>query len=174
MKTSRPKEGDAVLHAFERVLDQLAHDPAFAQVELVGHSAQVRRGGARLVVTIDRIGGVDVALCERIAAHVNGQLAELDQSYSLEVESAGLERSLVRPEDYQRFAGKAARVVTTLAIEGAKTHRGTLVGVRGTNVVLAVAGGELLLPIATIKHANVEYDPRADLVRDKRERREHA
>ena len=59
------------------------------------------------------------------------------------------------------------KIVTTLSIENAKTHRGRLDGVRGTNVILARDKGELPIPIAVIKSANLEYDVRADLQRAK-------
>ena len=55
----------------------------------------------------------------------------------LEVESAGLNRPLLKPSDYERFSGRNVRVVTTLAIGNAKTHRGILGGVRGNAVILA-------------------------------------
>ena len=73
--------------------------------------------------------------------------------------------------DYERFAGKRARIVTTLLVNGGKTHRGTLRGLRGETVILETESGELPLPVATIKSANLEYDPRADLQRNKRERK---
>lgn len=137
------------------------------------HHVHVHRGNATLRVTIDRTGGVDLALCERIAARINATLEPLDESYTLEVESAGLDRPLTRPADYERFAGQSARIVTSLTVNGAKTHRGTLRGLRGEVVVLETEQGELPLPMATIKSANLEYDPRADLQRDKRERKTH-
>ncbi len=158
---------------FEQTLDAIAHDGQFPGVEVVAHSAHVRRGMTTLSVTIDKEGGVDLATCERIASRINDALDEFEDPYSLEVESAGLERPLVRPHDYERFAGKRARIVTSLTINGGKTHRGTLVGLRGETVILATEHGELPLPIATIKSANLEYDPRADLTRDKRERKTH-
>jgi hypothetical protein len=42
---------------------------------------------------------------------------------------------------------------------------------RGETVILETENGELPLPVATIKSANLEYDPRADLQRNKRERK---
>ena len=158
---------------FERTLDAIVHDKAFTGVEIVQHSAHTRRGQTNLRVTIDKDGGVDLATCERIAARINDSLEAFEESYALEVESAGLERPLVRPGDYQRFAGKAVRVVTSLTIDGNKTHRGTLLGLRGETVMLQTEKGELPLPVATIKSAHLEYDPRADLQRDKRERKTH-
>ena len=64
------------------------------------------------------------------------------------------------------------RIVTTLTVDGGKTHRGTLRGLRGEAVGSKTERGELLLPMATIKSANLEYDPRADLRRDKRQRKQ--
>ncbi len=163
----------ALTDAFLRTIDAIAHERASTGVEIVTHAARTRRGVTELTVTIDKDGGVDLATCERIAARINGTLEALDQPYSLEVESAGLERPLMRPNDYERFAGKSVRILTSLSIAGGKTHRGTLVGLRGETVILATANGELPLPIATIKSAHLEYDPRADLQRDKRERKAH-
>ena len=163
----------ALIDRFEQTLEDIVHDKEFASVEIVQRAATPRRGSTTLRVTIDKDGGVDVGTCERIASRINDALEGFTDPYSLEVESAGLERPLVRPSDYERFAGKAARVVTTLTINGNKTHRGTLGGLRGETVILKTDSGELPLPISTIKSANLEYDPRADLQRDKRERKTH-
>ncbi len=161
---------------FERELEAIAHDKAsYPELEIVARRARVARGTTAFGVTIDRPGGADLELCERIAARLNALLETHDAPYSLEVESAGLDRPLVRPADYTRFAGKNARIVTTLTVNGVKTHRGTLRGVRGGSVILDTEAGELPLPIETIKSANLEYDPRADLQRNKQQRkRSHA
>ena len=163
----------ALTRAFERAVDQLQHDAAFADVEVVAHSAHHRRDTHALKVVLDRPGGADVALCERIAGALNARLQGYDEPYVLEVETAGLDRPLTKAGDYKRFSGHDVKVATTLAINGQKTHRGTLHGVRGTNVVLKMKSGELLIPLATIKSARLEYDIRADLRRAKEERKRH-
>ncbi len=160
----------AVTTAFERELDAIAHDASFAGLEIVAHSARPVRGATALRVTIDRPGGADLSLCERVAARLNAQLG--DAEYTLQVESAGLERPLLRSADYERFIGERVRVVTSLTVNGGKTHRGTLRGLRGETVVVENDAGELLLPMAAIKAANLEYDPRADLTRDKLQRKQ--
>lgn len=157
--------------AFEREIDAIVHDAQFAGLEIVAHRARPIRGSTELSVTIDRPGGVDLALCERVAGRLNAQLGSLDAQYTLQVESAGLERPLLRGTDYERFAGQQARIVTSLTVDGGKTHRGILRGLRGETVVIETQRGELLLPMAAIKTANLEYDARADLRRDKRERK---
>jgi ribosome maturation factor RimP len=154
-------------HAFEQVVDALPHLPDFRDVEIIATSVQRHRKTSALHVTVDREGGVDIATCERIAARVNAALEAFPDAYTLEVESAGLNRPLTKPSDYDRFSGRDVKIVTTLVIENAKTHRGKLSGVRGTNVILARDNGELPIPLAVVKSANLEYDVRADLQRAK-------
>ena len=169
---SGSKAGATITGVFERELDAIAHDAAFSGLEIVSHRAYPTRGLIALTVTIDRLGGADLALCERVAARLNANLAVYDDAYSLEVESAGLDRPLIRGADYERFAGQLARIVTSLTVNGGKTHRGVLRGRRGEAVVLETQTGELLLPFAAIKAANLEFDPRADLKRDKLQRKQ--
>lgn len=157
--------------AFERAIDDIAHDARFAGVEIVQHSARGGRRSLTLSLMIDREGGVDVATCERIAGTINARLENYVETYTLEVESAGLNRPLTKPGDYERFSGRDAKIVTSLLVQGGKTHRGVLRGVRGTNVILETSKGELPLPLATIERANLEYDIRTDLKRDKKERK---
>ena len=62
---------------------------------------------------IDKEGGVDINDCEAISRAVDPILDEKDpikESYHFEVCSAGLERALKRPSDYERFMGSAITV----------------------------------------------------------------
>jgi ribosome maturation factor RimP len=168
--------GASFSEAFERIVRAIPHEPAFRGVEIVTTSVRPGRTTA-LAVMVDREGGVDIATCERIAARINVALDAFPDEYTLEVSSAGVDRPLVKPSDYDRFDGKNVKVVTTLAIGNAKTHRGVLAGLRGTNVILrtgAKGETELPIPIETIKSANLEYDIRADLQRAKREKQSKA
>lgn len=160
-----------VTQAFERAIEQIARDSRFPGVEIVAHAARRGRNSTSLSLTIDRDGGVDLATCERIAARINAELETCGELYTLEVESAGLNRPLTKPGDYERFRGRNAKIVTSLLVRGNKTHRGVLQGVRGTNVILNTGKGELPLPLATIDRANLEYDIRSDLTRDKKQRK---
>lgn len=71
-------------------------------------------------------------------------------SYTLEVSSPGLDRPLVRAEDYDRFAGFEVRVETRRTIEGRKRFRGRLVGCRGSDVVIAVEDVEHAIPFGDV------------------------
>ncbi len=164
-------EPSALTEAFERIVHGLPHQREFAGVEIVTTRAQRNRDGWALgvmVANVEKSAGVDIATCERVAARVNLALEAFTEPYTLEVESAGLNRPLIKPSDYERFSGENVRVISTLAIRNAKTHRGRLAGVRGTNVILETAVGELPIPLAVVKSANIEFDIRTDLQRAKR------
>ena len=69
----------------------------------------VREGSERFLrLYLDKDGGVDIADCEAISRAVDPILDEKDpipESYHFEVCSAGLERALKRPGDFERFMG---------------------------------------------------------------------
>ena len=100
-----------------KVTDQVA---AFAQpvVEAYGCSLwdveYVREGSEYFLrLYIDKEGGVDINDCEAISRAVDPILDEKDPipgSYHFEVCSAGLERALKRPGDFQRFMGSPITV----------------------------------------------------------------
>jgi ribosome maturation factor RimP len=157
---------------FERATLSLPYEEEFRDVEIVSHHVH-RHGRAHdLRVVVDRPSGVDVALCERIGARLGELLVDESDPYTLAVESPGLDRPLLRPADYDRFRDRDVCVQTTLPIGRERTHRGKLLGVRGNAAVLATARGELPIPLEMIKSANLEFDYRAALRRDKRERRD--
>jgi ribosome maturation factor RimP len=79
----------------------------------------------------------------------------LPGAYRLEVTSPGIDRPLVRPADYERFAGFEARLETELPIEGRRRFRGRLLGLAGDQVRLALPEGELSIPFEAIKKAKL-------------------
>ena len=100
-----------------KVTDQVA---AFAQPVVEAHGCSlwdveyVREGSEYFLrLYIDKEGGVDINDCEAISRAVEPILDEADPipgSYQFEVCSAGLERALKRPEDFQRFLGSPITV----------------------------------------------------------------
>ena len=81
-------------------------------------------------------------------------------SYSLEVSSPGIDRPLVRPEDYTRFAGFEARVETRQPIEGRRRFRGRLKGVEDDRVIMNVMDVEdsavaIAIPLSDIERAKL-------------------
>ncbi|RED51505.1 ribosome maturation factor RimP [Aestuariispira insulae] len=52
----------------------------------------------------------------------------IDDAYTLEVSSPGIDRPLVKPRDFERFAGYEAKVEMNVAIDGQRRFRGRLLG----------------------------------------------
>ena len=74
----------------------------------------VREGDQRFLrLYLDKEGGVDISDCEAVSRAVDPILDEKDpiaESYHFEVCSAGLERALKRPSDFQQFMGSPVLV----------------------------------------------------------------
>ena len=80
---------------------------------------------------IDKEGGVDISDCEAISRAVDPILDEKDpisESYHFEVCSAGLERALKRPGDFERFMGSPVMVKLYRPRNGLKEIPGILRG----------------------------------------------
>ncbi|MBP5858704.1 ribosome maturation factor RimP [Marivibrio halodurans] len=60
----------------------------------------------------------------------------IPDAYSLEVSSPGIDRPLVRPRDYERFAGFEAKVELARMTGGQKRFRGMLAGIEEGDVLL--------------------------------------
>lgn len=75
--------------------------------------------------------------------------------YLLEVSSPGLDRPLVRREDFARFAGYEARIETARPLDGRRRFRGALRGVEGENVLIEVGGEAMAIAIDDIAAAKL-------------------
>lgn len=84
-----------------------------------------------LRVLLDKEGGVDILDCEAVSRRLSDLLDEADPiegSYTLEVGSAGAERALKRPGDFQRYLGSAVLVKLYRNQDGRKEFPGVLAG----------------------------------------------
>lgn len=107
----------------------------------------VREAGSwYLRIYIDKVGGVDIEDCERISRRLDPVLDEADpipDSYVFEVGSAGIERELKRPGDFEAFLGSDVEVRLYQPVNGQKSFVGTLLSYdNGTTTI--VIGGKTL------------------------------
>jgi len=96
-------------------------------------------GNWYLRIYIDKEGGVGIDDCERISRRLDPILDEADpipDSYVFEVGSAGAERELKRPGDFERFLGEEVEVKLYQPLDGAKSFVGTLRGYEGGAVTV--------------------------------------
>src|SRR5687768_18123984 len=78
-------------------------------------------------------------------------------TYTLEVSSPGLDRPLRSVADYQRFAGRLAKVVVSEAVDNQKAFEGHLRGVDTGDVLLEAPNGRLhRLPLRLITRGRLE------------------
>lgn len=110
-------------------------------------------------VYIDHPDGVSFDVLSSTQAWINDIMDRIDPfpgAYTLEVSSPGIDRPLRTADHFARFAGEKAVIKTTEPIDGRSTWTGELVGVDGSDVVLNVDGQDRLIPLSTIKRANVK------------------
>ena len=130
-------------------IEKTVYDLALPVVEEAGLELwdveYVTEAGQRyLRVFLDSPDGVDLDDCERISRRLDPMLDEADpvpDSYIFEVGSAGCERQLKRPSDFDRFLGSLVEVRLYSACDGSKQWIGRLIRYEDGDVVID-SGGE--------------------------------
>jgi len=125
--------------------------------------------GMVLRVQIDRPGpaataedSVSVDDCANVSRDLSAILDVEDvvpAAYTLEVSSPGLDRPLRRVDDYARFAGRRARLVTREKVDGQTFFLGRLAGIDGDTILLDGDDRKRhRLPLGAVTRANLEVD----------------
>jgi ribosome maturation factor RimP len=146
----------------ERIL-YLAEQAAIDHgLELVHAEVAGPEGHPIVRVFIDKPGGVTHEDCSEISHHLGTVLDVEDfihSAYTLEVSSPGLERGLYKLADYERFAGRSAKLRSRSPIKGQRNFRGRIIGVDGDSVLFDDrTSGRVRMPIGDITKANLEID----------------
>jgi|YNPNPStandDraft_1061719.scaffolds.fasta_scaffold13695_1 ribosome maturation factor RimP len=139
---------------------QLAARLEAAGFELV--LAEYLPAGSRslLRLRIDRPGGVTVEDCARMSEYLGAWLEVIDPfpgPYRLEVSSPGVNRPLVRRDDFERFAGQTARITFQEASGQKKTVVGVLQGLQEDQVQILTAEGLYRIAFPAIRKARIQY-----------------
>ena len=131
------------------------------------------REGKTLQVMAERPdGSMTIEDCEAISREISALLDVNDPiagAYRLEVSSPGIDRPLVRPSDFEDWAGHEAKIELTEPIDGRKRFRGTLEGFEDgeirIDVDLGEAGRQVIgLPIGLVGEAKLVLTE--DLIRE--------
>jgi ribosome maturation factor RimP len=135
-------------------------DLELVDVELTGSSR-----GFVVRVLVDKPGGVSVEDCARVSRAVGDDFEAAEAipgRYILEVSSPGIDRPLKRREDFERFVGERAEVITVEMIGEQRDHRGTLAGFDAAtdSVMIALeSGSTVAIPLGAIRRAHLRRDP---------------
>ncbi len=121
-------------------------------------------GRGRIVrIYIDKPDGVTLDDCELISQQV-GTVLDVedvipDQHYNLEVSSPGVERRLLKPEHFARFAGQKIRLALREPIEDRRRWEGTVRGVEDGMILFEADGGPTLrLGMQQIDKASLKFE----------------
>jgi ribosome maturation factor RimP len=112
-------------------------------------------------VMADRADGVPIVVadCESISHALGAVLDVADVipgAWTLEVSSAGIDRPLTRPKDWNRFAGHLARAESVTPIDGRKRFSGVVLGADDSAARLRLDdGSEVVLPLHQIRRAKL-------------------
>ena len=121
-------------------------------------------GRSKLQIMAERPdGAMSVEDCAGLSRAVSAVLDVEDPiagEYTLEVSSPGLDRPLVKPEDYIRFKGAEAKIELLRILNGRKRFKGRLVGLdvttSGEVVIIEEDGGvRSVLPYQLIDEAKL-------------------
>ncbi|MFN3936718.1 MAG: ribosome maturation factor RimP [Gemmobacter sp.] len=89
-------------------------------------------------------GGIDVEDCARISTLLSAVLDvedPIEDAYTLEVSSPGIDRPLTRLKDFDTWAGFEARLETTELIDGRRRFKGVLAGTEDDEVLIEIEDG---------------------------------
>ena len=132
---------------------------------------QFRREASGMVlrIQIDRPGpaaiaedSVSVDDCAKVSRDLSA-IFDVDDvvptQYTLEVSSPGLDRPLTKAADYQRFAGRRAKLVMRQKVDGQGYFKGQLGGVEDGHVLIQGEDKRThRVPLDVITRANLEVD----------------
>lgn len=126
------------------------------RTELVELTCRPAGGTLVLRLLIDSVGGVTLKDCARINRLLGEALDRanvIEQSYTLEVSSPGLDRPLVSVRDYERALGQDVRLQVRAADGRSRESEGQLLAVQPEAVVLKTTAGNVTIPLADIQLA---------------------
>jgi ribosome maturation factor RimP len=121
-------------------------------------------GGTRVLkIFIDKPEGVTHADCEHIS-HDVGTILDVEDvipggKYTLEVSSPGVERKLVKPQEFERFVGHKVKVVLREPVEDQKAWIGALRSFTEGIITLEPSPGRSIqFPLEQVEKANLKFE----------------
>lgn len=94
-----------------------------------------------LCYLVDKEGGININDCEEFSRSMDKLLDDadfIDQSYTLEVSSPGVERELTQERHYTECMGKVVNVRLIRPVEGVRDFTGELVGYSDGVITIAL------------------------------------
>jgi ribosome maturation factor RimP len=112
-------------------------------------------------------GGIEVDDCALISTAVSATLDvedPIEDQYTLEVSSPGIDRPLTRLKDFDAWEGYEAKLETDEMIDGRRRFKGVLEGTEGDEVLIAIQEGTIGLKFDWLTEAKLVLTD--ELIRD--------
>ncbi|MCC5793333.1 MAG: ribosome maturation factor RimP [Chromatiales bacterium] len=142
---------EKLVELLEPVVERLGYE--LSDLEFV----KARHG--RLRIFIDHPEGVDLDACEAVSHAVSAVLDVEDPlpgEYVLEVSSPGMDRRLVKPGHFDRFAGERIRLRFRRLLDGRRKIEGVLAAREGNLIRVRLDEGEdAVVPLEEIEVARL-------------------
>jgi ribosome maturation factor RimP len=103
-------------------------------------------------------GGIEVDDCAEISTAVSAVLDvedPIEENYTLEVSSPGIDRPLTRLKDFDTWEGYEAKIETAELIDGRRRFKGVLAGTEGDEVLITIAEGTIGLKFDWLSDAKL-------------------
>ena len=117
----------------------------------------------------DKPAGITIEDCSNVSKAVEAAMDADDfmpAAYVLEVSSPGLDRELYSLADFEKFAGKLAKLKMKPDFEGSKALNGRIVKVEGAEITFDDrTTGEITFPYGSVAKANLKIDIERELNR---------
>ena len=137
----------------EPICEQMGYDLVRLQLQ-GGNSRKVLQVMAerkdRRAMTVD-----DCAGLSRAISPVLDEQDPIEDNYTLEVSSPGIDRPLIKLGDFDRFKGFEAKIECLVLLNGRKRFSGRLQGIDGSNVVLTFDNADIQIPFDQIAKAKL-------------------
>lgn len=166
-----------VSNQFEANILEIVRDP----LESMGYGVVRIRifsdRGKILQLMIERLDENHITLedCEKASNYLSVVLDVenvLDERYSLELSSAGLDRPLTREKDFVLNKGKKVRIQSKTPINAQRKFSGTLIDFQEGKAIVDVVGrGVVEIPFINMIDATLDYFGSEDVQKNKKSKR---
>jgi ribosome maturation factor RimP len=140
-------------HRLIRIIEPVVKDMGFNLVML-----EFKSGVLQILAEDPKTGNLSLDDCTAINKML-GPLLEVEDpipgAYTLEISSPGIDRPLMKAEDFAKYAGYEAKVELDESMDGQRRFRGKIMGVKDEFVTLLVDKVEHRLDIAAMKKARL-------------------
>ena len=99
--------------------------------------------------------------CELVSRFLSEKMDEMDiipDNYYLEVSSPGLDRALLKEEDYVRFKGKTIEIALYEPYLNRKKHEGKLIELKDGNILIENENGNISIPFPKVAKAKLKVE----------------